>query len=127
VNEFPGLCERRVELESRWPLRLPCGGVDGVARRRGGVLERLLHVDDRPVLLRAAQSTARTMLIGAWGGSRSACETALARMRFALGVDDDLARARRRCASSLRPTPREAASQRRMRCATRACRDRRAD
>jgi 3-methyladenine DNA glycosylase/8-oxoguanine DNA glycosylase len=96
VNEFPGLCERRVELESRWPLRLPGSGVDGVARRRGGVLERLLHVDDRPVLVRAAQSTARTMLIGACGGSRGACEIALARMRFALGVDDDLARFHRR-------------------------------
>jgi 3-methyladenine DNA glycosylase/8-oxoguanine DNA glycosylase len=96
VNEFPGFCERRVELESRWPLRLPGGGADGVARRRGSVLERLLHVEDRPVLVRAAQTAARTVLIGARGGSRGACELALARLRFALGVDDDLAPFHRR-------------------------------
>jgi 3-methyladenine DNA glycosylase/8-oxoguanine DNA glycosylase len=96
VNGFLNVCERRVELESRWPLRLPSGGADGVARRRGGVLERLLHVDDRPVVVRAAQSAARTVLIGARGGSRGVCELALARMRFALGVDDDLAPFHRR-------------------------------
>ena len=86
-------CERRVELEARWPLRLPGAGADGVARVRGGMLERLLHVDERPVLVRAAQPPRRprTVLIGAWGASRGACEVALARMRFALGVDDDLA------------------------------------
>jgi DNA-3-methyladenine glycosylase II len=87
---MPGVCERRIELEPRWPLRLPGGGADGVMRRRGGVLERLLHVEDRPVLVRAAQGTARSVLLGAWGPSRGACDTALRRMRFALGVDDDL-------------------------------------
>ena len=96
VKDLPGICERRVELESRWPLRLPGGGADGVMRLRGGVLERLLHVDDRPVLVRAAQGTARSVLIGAWGASRGVCEIALARMRFAFGVDDDLAPFHRR-------------------------------
>jgi 3-methyladenine DNA glycosylase/8-oxoguanine DNA glycosylase len=91
VRDLPGICEQRVELEPRWPLRLPGGGADGVMRLRGGVLERLLHVEDRPVLVRAAQGAARTVLIGAWGASRGACEVALARMRFAFGVDDDLA------------------------------------
>jgi len=90
VNDLPGSCHRRVELEPRWPLRLPGGGADGVLRRRGSVLERLLHVEDRPVLVRAAQTSARTVLIGAWGASRGACEVALARMRFAFGIDDDL-------------------------------------
>jgi 3-methyladenine DNA glycosylase/8-oxoguanine DNA glycosylase len=90
VRDEPGVCEQRIELEPRWPLRLPGGGADGVMRRRGGVLERLLHVEDRPVLVRAAQGTARSVLLGAWGPSRGACEAALRRMRFALGVDDDL-------------------------------------
>ena len=90
MNELPGICERRVELEPRWPLRLPGGGADGVMRLRGGVLERLLHVEDRPVLVRAAQGAARTVLIGAWGASRGVCEVALTRMRFAFGIDDDL-------------------------------------
>ena len=82
----------------RWPLRLPGGGADGVMRARGGVLERLLHVEDRPVLVRAAQgrSGAGSVLIGAWGHSRGACEVALERMRFALGVDDDLGEFHRR-------------------------------
>jgi 3-methyladenine DNA glycosylase/8-oxoguanine DNA glycosylase len=96
VKDLPGICERRVELEPRWPLRLPGGGADGVMRLRGGVLERLLHVEDRPVLVRAAQGAARTVAIGAWGASRGVCEVALARMRFALGVDDDLAAFHRR-------------------------------
>ncbi|MEA2143296.1 MAG: hypothetical protein QOI64_1726, partial [Solirubrobacteraceae bacterium] len=33
----------RVEVVPRWPYRLPGAGTDGVMRRRGGVLERLLH------------------------------------------------------------------------------------
>ena len=45
-EDLPGDCERRVELEPRWPLRLPGGGADGVMRVRGGVLERLLHVEE---------------------------------------------------------------------------------
>ena len=94
--DLPGICERRVELVPRWPLRLPGGGADGVLRARGGVLERLLHIDGRPVVVRAAQGAAHTVLIGAWGASRGACEVALARMRFALGLDDDLAPFHRR-------------------------------
>ncbi len=90
VSELQEICERRIELEPRWPLRLPGGGADGVMRVRGGVLERLLHVEERPVLVRAAQGVARSIVIGAWGPSRGACEVALARMRFTLGVDDDL-------------------------------------
>jgi 3-methyladenine DNA glycosylase/8-oxoguanine DNA glycosylase len=90
VRELLGTCERRVELAPRWPLRLPGGGADGVLRARGGVLERLLHIEGRPVVVRAAQPGADSVLIGAWGPSRGACELALERMRFALGVDDDL-------------------------------------
>ena len=88
---MPGTVHIRVELEPRWPLRLPPPGADGVMRVHGGVLERLLHVEEGPVLVRAAQGTSRSVLIGAWARTRGACEVALERMRFALGLDDDLA------------------------------------
>jgi 3-methyladenine DNA glycosylase/8-oxoguanine DNA glycosylase len=91
-----GVVHRRVELTPRSPLTLPTAGADGILRRRGSVLERLLHVDDQPVLVRAAQGVARTVLIGAWGPSRGACESALARMRFAFGIDDDVSDFHRR-------------------------------
>jgi 3-methyladenine DNA glycosylase/8-oxoguanine DNA glycosylase len=84
--------EIRVEVAPRWPLRLPGGGADGVMRARGGVLERLLHVEEQPVVVRAAaRGDGRGVLIGAWGPSRGCCRVAIERMRFALGVDDDLA------------------------------------
>jgi len=91
VPDLARPCERRVELEPRWPLRLPRGGADGVTRVRGGVLERLLHVEGRGVLVRAAQPSAGSVVIGAWGPSAGCCELALTRMRFALGIDDELA------------------------------------
>jgi 3-methyladenine DNA glycosylase/8-oxoguanine DNA glycosylase len=84
--------EVRVECEPRWPLRLPGGGADGVMRVRGGVLERLLHVEEEPVVVRAAATGGgRNVLIGARGSSQRTCRLAIERMRFALGVDDDLA------------------------------------
>jgi 3-methyladenine DNA glycosylase/8-oxoguanine DNA glycosylase len=66
-------------------------GKDGVTRRRGGVIERLLH-DERgePVVVRVAQSAPDAVLFGARSGSRESAEHGIARMRFALGVDDDL-------------------------------------
>jgi 3-methyladenine DNA glycosylase/8-oxoguanine DNA glycosylase len=82
--------EVRVEVAPRWPFRLPGGGVDGVARRRGGVLERLLHIDGGPVVVRVAQTARDRVLFGAWGASRDCAEWGITRMRFALGVDDDL-------------------------------------
>ena len=85
------MVEVRVEVVPRWAFRLPRrGGGDGVLRCRAGVLERLLHVDGRPVIVRVAQLAERRVLFGAWAASREDAETAIARMRFALGVDDDL-------------------------------------
>ena len=82
--------EVRLEVAPRWPFRLPGAGADGVARRHGVVLERLLHVDGDPVVVRAAQTARDRVLLGAWGPSRRAADHAIARMRFALGIDDDL-------------------------------------
>ena len=53
----------RLELEPRSPLLLPGGGVDGVLRRHGGVLERLLHTDGEPVLVRAAYAGSRSAVL----------------------------------------------------------------
>jgi 3-methyladenine DNA glycosylase/8-oxoguanine DNA glycosylase len=81
----------RAEVIPRWAFRLPRhGGPDGVLRCRGGVLERLLHLDGGRVLVRVAQTGVRSVLFGAWAQDRACAEEAIARMRFALSVDDDL-------------------------------------
>lgn len=80
----------RARITPRWPLRLPGGGTDGIARRRGGVLERLLHVGGGPVVVRAAQAAGGDVVVGAWAGDRAAADEGVGRMRRALGIDDDL-------------------------------------
>jgi 3-methyladenine DNA glycosylase/8-oxoguanine DNA glycosylase len=83
--------ERRIEVRPPWPFRLPrLLGRDGVMVRRAGVLHRLLHIDDEPVVVRVAQPAPERVLLRADGPSPDACDEAIARMRFALGVDDDL-------------------------------------
>lgn len=86
------MIEVRREIRPPWPYRLPRGGgMDGVMRRRGGgVIERLLHVEGEPAVLRAAQPSADRVVIGARAGRRDVAEEAIGRLRFALGVDDDL-------------------------------------
>jgi len=59
-------------------------------RRRGTVLERLLHLDEEPVLVRVAQTASDRVLLGARAASRDAAAHGIARMRFALGLDEDL-------------------------------------
>jgi 3-methyladenine DNA glycosylase/8-oxoguanine DNA glycosylase len=80
----------RVEIRPPWPFRLPGAGLDGVLRRRGGVLERLLRVDGEAVVVRAGQPARNAVVVGAWADGRAAAEAGVARLRFALGVDDDL-------------------------------------
>jgi 3-methyladenine DNA glycosylase/8-oxoguanine DNA glycosylase len=99
-----------VEVRPPSPYRLPAyGGEDGVMRVELGVASRLLHVEGRPVLVRAwepgrgrmalraeavdpgeieAPGPAAEALSGEAGPAQ--LELALARMRFALGLDDDL-------------------------------------
>jgi 3-methyladenine DNA glycosylase/8-oxoguanine DNA glycosylase len=80
-----------VEVRPPWPYRLPLqGGSDGVLRHRGGVLERLLHHAAAPVVVRVAQTTPDTVLFGARAATREAAAYGIERMRFALGVDEDL-------------------------------------
>jgi 3-methyladenine DNA glycosylase/8-oxoguanine DNA glycosylase len=64
--------------------------MDGMLRRRGAVLERLLHHEQEPVLVRIAQQAPDRVLFGARARTRDAAAHGIARMRFALGVDEDL-------------------------------------
>jgi len=81
-----------VQVRPVGPFRLPrLLGMDGVTRRRGGVIERLLHdPEGEPVAVRVAQTAPDAVLFGAHASSRAGAEYGIARMRFALGVDDDL-------------------------------------
>jgi DNA-3-methyladenine glycosylase II len=79
-----------VEIRPPWPYRLPSGGGgDAVMRVRRGVVTRLLHVAGRPAVVRAAQRRDGSVLMRAEAESAEDRERAIARMRFALGVDDD--------------------------------------
>ena len=69
------------------PLR---SGLDGLTRVRGGVLHRLVHAGEQPVLVRVAQLSADRVLFGARASSREAAEWGIERMRLALGIDQDL-------------------------------------
>jgi DNA-3-methyladenine glycosylase II len=110
-----GAAPLTVEVSPPWPYRLPRGsGGDGTASWRRGVLCRLLHVRERPILVRAWQPQKRRVilradalapsqvagpqLLGAPVASEPAgaedLELALARMRFAIAVDDDLSKFR---------------------------------
>jgi 3-methyladenine DNA glycosylase/8-oxoguanine DNA glycosylase len=81
----------RVEVRPRWPFRLPRhGGPDGLARVRGGTFERLLHLDGAPVVAWARQPAADRVVLGARAQTRAGAEWGIERLRFALGVDDDL-------------------------------------
>jgi DNA-3-methyladenine glycosylase II len=69
---------------------MPRAGRDGVLRRRDRALVRLIHVGDEPAVVRA-WAAGRCVRFRAEAGSREAAEHAVARLRFALGVDHDLA------------------------------------
>jgi 3-methyladenine DNA glycosylase/8-oxoguanine DNA glycosylase len=84
------MLEVRQEVRPAWIFRLPGGGADGVLRRTGGVLSRLVHVDGEPVVVRVAQPARDSVLFGAQAEERGRAEEAIGWMRFALGVDDDL-------------------------------------
>jgi 3-methyladenine DNA glycosylase/8-oxoguanine DNA glycosylase len=83
-----------VEVKPPWPFRLQRrGGGDGTTRVRDGVLWRLLHVEGEPVVLNVWQlrdGSVRFRATAAGEAGEPALETAVERMRFALGVDDDL-------------------------------------
>jgi len=86
----PGV-EVRVEVRPRWVFALPLrNGLDGLTRVRGGVLHRLIHAGDQPVLVRVVQLSPERVLFGASSGDRESAEWGIERMRAALGIDHDL-------------------------------------
>jgi DNA-3-methyladenine glycosylase II len=111
-----------VEVRPASPYRLPRGSTDRTLRVDGGVARRLLHVAGSPVLIRAWQPAGDRVAIRAeaveprllrWPRDAAAIRraaaipeaapanraqlcTAVERMRFALGVDYDLAPFHRR-------------------------------
>jgi 3-methyladenine DNA glycosylase/8-oxoguanine DNA glycosylase len=81
----------RAEVVPAWPFRLARGGTrDGLLRCRDGVLARLVHVDGEPAVVTVRQPARDRVQLAARAPSRRGAARALARMRFALGVDDDL-------------------------------------
>lgn len=89
-DPLAGLAHARQVVEPVSPYRLPSAPPDGVMRRRGGVLERILCEDGEITLLRAAQpSRGGPVVIGAWAPTQACAEAALARWRRSLLVDLD--------------------------------------
>ncbi len=76
----------REVVEPRWPaFRLGPPTMDGLTRRRGNGLVRLLHVGGAPVVV-AVSGT----VFAARAATEAAAREGIARMRFATGIDDDL-------------------------------------
>jgi DNA-3-methyladenine glycosylase II len=82
--------EVRVEVRPPWPFRLGGGSADGLTRRRGHALQRLMRTGGEPVLVGIVQPAADRVLFAARAPSEAAAREGIARMRFATGVDDDL-------------------------------------
>lgn len=83
------------EVRPAWTFRLPGrAGRDGVMRRRGQLLTRLLAVGGRRVVVHVWQPARDRVVLRAAGADgecdRDELELAIERMRFAIGVDDDL-------------------------------------
>lgn len=82
---------RRVEVRPRWAFALPSRiGLDGLTRIRRGVIQRLLHAAEQPVLVHVAQPSRDRVVFAARADHRDAAEWGIERMRLALGVDQDL-------------------------------------
>ena len=64
--------------------------MDGLLRRRGAALQRLMRIDGYPVLVGIVQPAPDRVLFAARAASEPAAREGIARMRFATSVDDDL-------------------------------------
>ena len=86
----PGLEVRR-EVRPRWVFALPMrSGLDGLTRVRGGIVHRLVHAGEQPVLVRVARPSRDRVVFGARALARDAAEWGIERMRIALGIDQDV-------------------------------------
>jgi DNA-3-methyladenine glycosylase II len=82
--------ELRAAVRPPWPFRLPGGSADGLLRRRGVSLQRWLHVGEQPVHVAAIQPAPDRVIFAARAAGGDAAAEGIARLRFAVGVDDDL-------------------------------------
>jgi 3-methyladenine DNA glycosylase/8-oxoguanine DNA glycosylase len=90
-TEVPERVDVRVEVQPPSPFRMPRRlGLDRLARRRGDVLQRLIHRDREPVEIRAVQLSADRVLFGGRARTEELAAWGIARMRGWLGVDLDL-------------------------------------
>jgi 3-methyladenine DNA glycosylase/8-oxoguanine DNA glycosylase len=78
-----------VDVRPPGPYRLPSLGRDGIVRRRGGALVRLLDGGDEAAVVRAWPLSG-AVRVRAEAPSRALALWALERMRFALGLDHDV-------------------------------------
>ena len=88
VGSWP--VEHRVEVRPPSPFRLGNASGDGLLRRHGAALLRLLHFHDEPVLVGIVQPGPGRVVFAARALSEDGARHGLERMRFATGVDDDL-------------------------------------
>jgi DNA-3-methyladenine glycosylase II len=75
----------REVVRPRWTFRPGPPSMDGLTRRRGDGLVRLLHVDGAPVVVAASG-----VVFAARAPDEATAHEGIARMRFAAGIDDDL-------------------------------------
>jgi DNA-3-methyladenine glycosylase II len=66
------------------------GSLDGLLRRRGAALQRLMRIGGEPVLVGIVQPAPDRVLFAARAATEPAARAGIVRMRFATGVDDDL-------------------------------------
>ncbi|MEJ7892536.1 MAG: hypothetical protein WKF94_07825 [Solirubrobacteraceae bacterium] len=78
----------RAEVRPPWPFRLSVPSRDGLYRRRGTAVQRLVRVGDEWVFC-GVIARADRVLFAARGPSAEAGESAIRRLRSATGVDED--------------------------------------
>lgn len=77
----------REVVRPRWAhFRLWPPSLDGLTRRRGAGLVRLMHIDGAPVAVAVSET-----VFAARAHDERTARAGIARMRFAVGIDDDLA------------------------------------
>jgi 3-methyladenine DNA glycosylase/8-oxoguanine DNA glycosylase len=84
------MVEVREIVHPPWPFRLRGSSPDGLLRRRGPALQRLLHHDGAPVLVGVMQPAADRVLFVGRGATEEGARWGIERMRFTTGVDEDL-------------------------------------
>ncbi|WP_028059100.1 DNA-3-methyladenine glycosylase family protein [Candidatus Solirubrobacter pratensis] len=87
---LPGEVLVREVVRPLWTFRLGRASMDGLLRRRADGLIRLLHIGGEQVVVAVAQPSPDRVVFAARAASDELARAGIARMRFAVGVDDDL-------------------------------------